>query len=276
MKYLVITLTLIFTSCSTMSLIPAIVENQNVTEIKKIIEQPYQVNGKWFYPQDYNELIEIGFAKLETTLNNGDLTKTQEYFHHDVLTGSHRSLPLPSIINVTNLENGLSAIVRINHREAYSHINIVNLSSSVFKKIKMKEDAAFVKIELLNANETFVLSKVHTFEEEKKVNDAPVSDVLIIKKEDIVEVNTVKESGKLNKTYKEIYINIATFSFMDSARSVEKTLSKFNADTVKIENSQGKDEYRVLIGPYKDAESLLKDLNEETFKKYEDLSIFII
>ena len=139
MKYLVITLTLIFTSCSTMSLIPAIVENQNVTEIKKIIEQPYQVNGKWFYPQDYNELIEIGFAKLETTLNNGDLTKTQEYFHHDVLTGSHRSLPLPSIINVTNLENGLSAIVRINHREAYSHINIVNLSSSVFKKIKMKE-----------------------------------------------------------------------------------------------------------------------------------------
>ena len=102
MKYLVITLTLIFTSCSTMSLIPAIVENQNVTEIKKIIEQPYQVNGKWFYPQDYNELIEIGFAKLETTLNNGDLTRTQEYFHHDVLTGSHRSLPLPSIINVTN------------------------------------------------------------------------------------------------------------------------------------------------------------------------------
>ena len=192
------------------------------------------------------------------------------------MTGSHRSLPLPSIINVTNLENGLSTIVRINHREAYSHINVVNLSASVFKKIKMKEGAAFVKIELLNANETFVLSKAHTFEEEKKVNDAPVSDVLIIKKEDIVEVNTVKETVRLNKTYKEIYINIATFSFIDSARSIEKTLSKFNVDTVKIENSQGKYEYRVLIGPYKDAESLLKDLNKDTFKKYEDLSIFII
>ena len=112
--------------------------------------------------------------------------------------------------------------------------------------------------------------------EEKKINDATVSEVLIIKKEDIVEVNKVKESSKLDKTYKEIYINIATFSFIDSARLVEKTLSKFNADTVKIENSQGKNEYRVLIGPYKDAESLLKDLNEDTFKKYEDLSIFII
>ena len=110
----------------------------------------------------------------------------------------------------------------------------------------------------------------------KKNNEYNYLLTYIIKNEDIVEVNKVKVSGKLDKTYKEIYINIATFSFIDSARSVENTLSKFNADTVKIENSKGKNEYRVLIGPYKDAESLLKDLNEDTFKKYEDLSIYLI
>ncbi len=44
------------------------------------------------------------------------------------MTAAHRTLPLPSIVRVTNLENGRSLIVRINDRGPYAHNRIIDLS----------------------------------------------------------------------------------------------------------------------------------------------------
>ena len=56
--------------------------------------------------RDYKSYTEVGIAEIEIELNNGDLTTNKEFFHNDANSGSHRSLPLPSILEVTNLENG--------------------------------------------------------------------------------------------------------------------------------------------------------------------------
>ena len=100
--YLFIFLTL--THCTAVPLIPAIIENQNNDvgqKQTKLIEPPYEVNGKWFYPQNYDFFQEVGIASKIKDLNNGDLTKISEHFHSDVMTASHRSLPLPlSLIHI--------------------------------------------------------------------------------------------------------------------------------------------------------------------------------
>ena len=279
MRIFLLIIFLILTNCTIANVVPLVIEESNnknnIKIIEKLIEEPYQVNGKWFYPYDYKKFEEIGLAQLETSLKNGSKTKNGEYYHNDTLTGAHRSLPLPSIIEVTNLNNGKSALVRVNHREAFSSIKVVNLSEAVFKKLDMNQNGDLVKISLIDSNESFVLSEAYTYDEEKKIVEAPVSSVVVIEK-DKNESSANDTNIKDKSLYNKIFINIASFAFKESAQKIKRDLSSYDVRIFESQNLSGNTEYRVLIGPYSDVESLLIDLNDDTFKKYEDLSIYLI
>ena len=279
MRIFLLIIFLILTNCTIANVVPLVIEESNnknnIELIEKLIEEPYQVNGKWFYPYDYKKYEEIGLAQLETSLKNGSKTKNGEYYHNDTLTGAHRSLPLPSIIEVTNLNNGKSALVRVNHREAFSSIKVVNLSEAVFKKLDMNQNGDLVKISLIDSNESFVLSEAYTYDEEKKIVEAPVSSVVVVEK-DKNESSANDTNIKDKSLYNKIFINIASFAFKESAQKIKRDLSSYDVRIFESQNLSGNTEYRVLIGPYSDVESLLIDLNDDTFKKYEDLSIYLI
>ena len=279
MRIFLLIIFLILTNCTIANVVPLVIEESNnknnIELIEKLIEEPYQVNGKWFYPYDYKKYEEIGLAQLETSLKNGSKTKNGEYYHNDTLTGAHRSLPLPSIIEVTNLNNGKSALVRVNHREAFSSIKVVNLSEAVFKKLDMNQNGDLVKISLIDSNESFVLSEAYTYDEEKKIVEAPVSSVVVIEK-DKNESSANDTNIKDKSLYNKIFINIASFAFKESAQKIKRDLSSYDVRIFESQNLSGNTEYKVLIGPYSDVESLLIDLNDDTFKKYEDLSIYLI
>ena len=279
MRIFLLIIFLILTNCTIANVVPLVIEDSNnknnIKIIEKLIEEPYQVNDKWFYPYDYKKFEEIGLAQLETSLKNGSKTKNGEYYHNDTLSGAHRSLPLPSIIEVTNLNNGKSALVRVNHREAFSSIKVVNLSEAVFKKLDMNQNGDLVKISLIDSNESFVLSEAYTYDEEKKIVEAPVSSVVVIEK-DKNESSANDTKIKEKSLYNKIFINIASFAFKESAQKIKRDLSSYDVRIFESQNLSGNTEYKVLIGPYSDVESLLIDLNDDTFKKYEDLSIYLI
>ena len=283
MKYTYYLLILLLSQCAAVNIVPLAIEernkNKNISIIEKYIEDPYHVDGKWFYPRDYKSYLEIGIAEIEIDLNNGDLTTNNEFFHNEAFSGSHRSLPLPSIIEVTNLENGRITKVRVNNRGAYSSTHIIKLSSGVFKELNLNSAGGLVKIELINTNESFILSQTRTFEEEKRVVEAPVLDVVVLDTEttnsDIV--NNMTDIQTIEKRqYKEIYLNIATFSFFENAKIVLDELSNFKSKVYNMTSNEGAQIFKVLIGPYEDVNKLINDLKDDTFKKYEDLSIFLI
>ena len=283
MKYTYLFLIFLLSQCAAINIVPLAIEesnkNKNISLIEKYIEDPYQVDGKWFYPRDYKTYIEVGIAELEIELNNGDLTTNNEFFHNEAFSGSHRSLPLPSILEVTNLENGRTAKVRVNNRGAYSSTHIINLSSGVFKELNLNSGGGLVKIELINTNESFILSETRTFEEEKKIVEAPISDVVVIDSEIsnstiVTNVSDIQTAEK--RKYNEIYLNIATFSFFENAKIVLDELSNFKAKIYNMPTNEGTQIFRVLVGPYEDINKLINDLKDDTFKKYEDLSIFLI
>ena len=283
MKYIILLFTLLLSQCAAVDIVPLAFEDnnkkRNVSLIEKYIEDPYQVNGKWFYPKDYKSYVEVGIAQIEIDLNNGDLTTNKEFFHNEVFSGSHRSLPLPSILEVTNLENGRTAKVRVNNRGAYSSTHIIRLSLGVFKELDLNNDGGLVRVELINTNESFILSETQTFEEEKRVVEAPISDVVVIDEEiSDTEISTDQSRIKVaeKKQYKEIYLNIATFSFSENAKIVLDELSNFKSKVYKITGNKGTHLFKVLVGPYDDVNKLINDLKDDTFKKYEDLSIFLI
>jgi rare lipoprotein A len=71
--------------------------------------------GVWFYPQEQFSLDETGLAAVAGD-NHPDETTDHEVFDRNAMAAGHQTLQLPSIVKVTNLENGRSLVVRVNDR----------------------------------------------------------------------------------------------------------------------------------------------------------------
>ena len=105
--------------------------------------------------------------------------------------------------------------------------------------------------------------------------EAPVLSVVVIEKDEN-ELSANNTNIKNKNLYNKIFINIASFAFIESAQKIKRDLSSYDVKIYESQNISGNTVYKVLIGPYSDVESLLIDLNDDTFKKYEDLSIYLI
>lgn len=92
------------------------------------IGDPYQVNGVWYYPaEDYN-YDETGIASWYGPDFHGKFTANGEIFDQNDVSAAHRTLPMPSLVRVTNLENGRTLVVRVNDRGPYVNNRIIDLS----------------------------------------------------------------------------------------------------------------------------------------------------
>jgi hypothetical protein len=178
-------------------------------------------------------------------------------------------------------------IVRINHRGSYSNINIIELSDHVFSKLQINDNENLVKIELLNDNETFILNEAKTYTEEKKIaSNAPVDGVAVLSIDnnnlDSIDVSVSNNEINLNDfriidsyRMKDIYLHIATLSFKKNAKSLKSKLNSIENTNIINSMINGKNSYKVVIGPFKNLSELTKVLNNDTIQKYEDLSIYL-
>ncbi len=92
------------------------------------IGTPYQISGRWYYPQHDPGYDEVGIASWYGMDFHGRRTANGEIFDMNALTAAHRTLPLPSYAYVTNLENGRTILVRINDRGPYVGDRLIDLS----------------------------------------------------------------------------------------------------------------------------------------------------
>ncbi|MFD1110287.1 septal ring lytic transglycosylase RlpA family protein [Pseudoroseomonas ludipueritiae] len=92
------------------------------------IGQPYEMDGVWSYPREDFALRETGLATVVPDPRPGRVTADGEIYDPVLLTAAHRTLQLPAILLVTNLENGLSLRVRVNDRGPAQPGRVVALS----------------------------------------------------------------------------------------------------------------------------------------------------
>jgi rare lipoprotein A len=88
----------------------------------------YTVAGQTFTPREQPDLDQTGRASWYGPAFHGRLTANGEVFDQYHLSGAHPTLPLPSYVRVTNVDNGASAIVRINDRGPFSRSRVIDLS----------------------------------------------------------------------------------------------------------------------------------------------------
>lgn len=114
------------------------------------IGKPYAVGGKMYYPSHDVSYDEVGMASWYGPGFHGKQTANGERFDQDAITAAHPTLPMPSLVRVTNLENGRSTIVRINDRGPFKSSRIIDLSRGTARKLGVT-GLAKVRVQFLQA-----------------------------------------------------------------------------------------------------------------------------
>jgi len=92
------------------------------------VGQPYQVAGVWYYPRVQPNYNETGIASWYGDPFHGRDTALGEKYDMNELTAAHQTLPLPSNVRVTNLENGRQIVLRVNDRGPFVNGRIIDVS----------------------------------------------------------------------------------------------------------------------------------------------------
>ncbi len=119
---------------------------------KKGTQKPYVVNGKIYYPLQRVPIgyTQRGIASWYGPNFNGQKTSDGEIYNMYALTAAHKTLPMNTIVKVTNLRNNKSVVVRINDRGPFVANRIIDLSYAAGKKIGLDVTGiAPVKLQVL-------------------------------------------------------------------------------------------------------------------------------
>ncbi|MBT4921752.1 MAG: septal ring lytic transglycosylase RlpA family protein [Rickettsiales bacterium] len=92
------------------------------------VGNPYSIAGRDYIPEIDNSYSEIGVASWYGDKFHNKKTANGEAFNKNELTAAHKTLPLPSIVKVTNLDNGESLVVKVNDRGPFIGDRIIDLS----------------------------------------------------------------------------------------------------------------------------------------------------
>jgi len=116
------------------------------------VGSPYRINGVLYKPQEYDTYSETGIASWYGPGFHGKSTANGERFDTGELTAAHRTLPLPSLVRVTNLENGRAVFLRVNDRGPYAHGRIIDVSQKGAELLGFRsKGTARVRVELMKS-----------------------------------------------------------------------------------------------------------------------------
>ena len=241
------------------------------------IGTPYKINGKWYYPAVDYDYEEIGIASWYGPGFHGKKTANGEIFDQDKVSAAHRTLPMPSIVRVTNLDNGkVLQKVRVNDRGPFAGNRIIDLSKKAAQELGfVNTGIAKVKVEILE-NESREYALVNSGNKITKVESAEIKE---IKKTEIVnnfdkqKIKKKEKKKSQNEDFdeqnsilsdKQLAIQVGAFTDHRNAKSLTQKLSDFQA---YIERTfvNNKYLYRVRIGPIENlnlAENIKKKLFE--------------
>jgi rare lipoprotein A len=98
-------------------------------------EKPYQIKGIWYYPKADPDYDERGIGSWYGEQFHNRRTANGEIFDMDLPSAAHKTLPLPSIVEITNLDNGRKMQVRVNDRGPFVDGRIIDLSKAAAEQL---------------------------------------------------------------------------------------------------------------------------------------------
>jgi len=216
------------------SRIPDAVPMPNYGPIKN---NPYTVLGKTYFPlNDATSYRVTGTASWYGTKFHGQATANGETYDLYGMTAAHKTLPLPSYVRVTNLDNGKSVIVRVNDRGPFYSDRVIDLSFAAAKKLGYAETGtAHVRVEGIDPAQWWAQQ------------GRPMPMVLaqpVVPLEIDSKKNASAQAGGL-------YLQVGAFANPDAAELLKDKLSELTAAPVFISSVVRNQQtlHRVRLGP---------------------------
>ena len=193
---------------------------------KYYIGSAYKIEDVQYIPGEDLTYNQTGIAGIIPVELNGSKTSNSEIYDSNRMLATSKTLPLPSIVRVTNLDNGNSVVVRVNNRGPFVNNRIMDLSAAAAQQIGINSTAK-VQVQVL-ANESTAVKNA-TLGEPVKAEAAaePVA---------VQSVEAAPAAG-------EYSVQVAAVYSEDNANALAKELSSYGHAVVV----QEADMYKVRI-----------------------------
>lgn len=148
-------------ACSTMSLpdAPRTVGKAATPNPHYKVGAPYKVAGRWYAPKVDAAYDEVGLASWYGGAFQGKLTANGEVFDKRRLSAAHKTLPMPTLAEVENLENGRRIVVRVNDRGPFVDERIIDLSQAAASELGFADKGlARVRVRYLGETQVTALA----------------------------------------------------------------------------------------------------------------------
>lgn len=240
----------------------------------------YRVFGKSYHvltsSKNYDQ---VGVASWYGTAFHAQRTSSGERYNMLAMTAAHKTLPLPTYVQVTNLANGRKIIVKVNDRGPFEANRIIDLSYVAAKKLGMLgHGTAMVDVKAIDPlhydrnsvepiHHTVPSSVYHNPEviiAENSVSEAPVETIQPTTSAKHLHATKTAKMAKLTKkthltsakksAHKEmVYLQIGSFKNKINAEQLKRKLTALVSSPIRIVHlAKANSLYQVQVGPFKD------------------------
>ncbi len=290
------------------------------------VGDPYQINGIWYYPAEDYEYDETGIASWYGAKFHGRQTANGEIYDMNALTAAHRTLPMPSYVRVTNLENGRSLVLKLNDRGPFAKGRIIDISRRGAQLLGFQQQGtARVRVQILADRSRAVAARMQNRDELARVGSpitvdkvpkasvsaealpapggaeaapstvaetpAPPTEPVVIAS-DAVQTGTIPNTTAPSETAAltvdpeaaveqrpvqptSIFVQAGAFGVFENANKVQARLSPVGNVFLDRILVNGRDLFRVRVGPFVDVSQADEILNTVVASGFPDARIIV-
>lgn len=214
------------------------------------VGKPYEVFGIMYYPQEDYEYNEVGISSWYGEDFHAKKTANGEKYDMNSLTAAHKTLPLPSIVRVTNLENGRSLILRVNDRGPFVNNRIIDVSKRAAKLLGFQQQGTTkVRVQVLE-EESKKLKERLTGISVMTANGYATPKTASANSSSIIPAAITKTSSISPASRGRFHLQIGSFAQEDNAMSLKNNLSEIGDIKVIPVDISGTTYYRVRMSGF--------------------------
>ena len=212
------------------------------------IGKPYKVAGKIYRPAADPHYDRTGLASWYGTKFHGRKTANGDVFNMNALTAAHTTLPMPSYVRVTNLDNRRWLILLVNDRGPFVGDRLIDVSRRAAQLLGFeKKGVTRVRVQAVNGPRGQLPAQIQA----QRKSPHPKETVAVINKAlTVAENKSLPANREVNITGKKIYVQIGAYSKENNAKKIVNAVHHISDTTIDKVDINGQNLYRVRVGPH--------------------------
>jgi rare lipoprotein A len=244
----------------------------------------YVIAGQVYTPGEDLRYNESGMASWYGPGFHGRRTANGEAYDQHAMTAAHRTLPMPSVVRVTNLSNGNTVILRVNDRGPFAHNRIIDVSRAAAERLDMvKSGVASVRVEILPdesrrvkeiaQNGGGVAEQMAAMRDASSAPRAAVAAAPPPPPPQTVVARPAAAPAPVTPAAPGYFVQAGAFSSIDGAERVRANLARFGDSAISQTSFGPTNLYRVRLGPFASADAAQSTMGRVQQAGYRDARV---